>query len=294
MKSNLQKIILCLSSIFECMQRDQSTGILFETQLLHSEYLEREMQLDVYLPKNVQQPSEISLLLINDGQDLPKMPFHELLDDLYSRQQIQPLLCVGIHCGKDRKNEYGVASQKDYLGRGAKAGQYTRFIMEELLPFIQKNYHVQQFKETSFAGFSLGGLMALDIVWNHPYLFTKAGVFSGSLWWRQKDYKDGYTDDADRIMHNQVKQGNASPWLKFFFQTGTNDEPNDRNGNGIIDSIDDTLDLISLLHHQGFDKDSIYYLELIDGSHDVATWARAFPAFLTWGWGRHSEIRGNV
>ena len=34
------------------------------------------------------------------------------------------------------------------------------------------------------------------------------------------------------------------PGLKFFFQCGNMDETMDRNKNGIIDSIDDTLDLI--------------------------------------------------
>ena len=28
------------------------------------------------------------------------------------------------------------------------------------------------------------------------------------------------------------------------------------------------------------------YLELEDGTHDVATWAKAFPVFLEWGWGK--------
>jgi len=265
-------------------QNEKINPILFEHKTLYSELLERDMLLDFYLPKGVNEPAEMSLLLINDGQDLSKMPFSEMMGDLYYFREIKPLLCVGIHCGKDRKNEYGVASKKDYLGRGAKAGLYTRFIFEELLPFIKKTYHVHHFKEKAFAGFSLGGLMALDIVWNNPHEFGKVGVFSGSLWWRQKDYDDGYTDEADRIMHNQVKNGNAAPWLEFFFQTGTKDEENDRNGNGVIDSIDDTLDLISILQKQGFEEKSVKYLELQDGTHDVATWARAFPEFLKWGW----------
>jgi enterochelin esterase-like enzyme len=267
------------------MQREKVNSILFEHHVLSSELLERDVLLDFYLPKNVKVPASMGLLLINDGQDLPKMPFTDMLDDLYFYQKINPLLCVGIHCGTDRKNEYGVASKKDYLGRGARADLYTRFIMEELMPFIKKTYHVHHFSEKAFAGFSLGGLMALDIVWNYPHEFGKVGVFSGSLWWRQKDYKDGYTDEADRIMHNQVKKGNAAPWLKFFFQTGTKDEENDRNGNGVIDSIDDALDLISILHSQGFEKSAVHYLELEEGRHDVATWARAFPEFLKWGWG---------
>ena len=32
--------------------------------------------------------------------------------------------------------------------------------------------------------------------------------------------------------------------------------------------------------------ESIHYLELEDGHHDVYTWGRAFPEFLKWGWGK--------
>ena len=60
-------------------------------------------------------------------------------------------------------------------------------------------------REKAFAGFSLGGLMALDIVWKHPNQFSKAGIFSGSLWWRSIDQtEEEYDDDKHRIMQQPV------------------------------------------------------------------------------------------
>jgi len=273
-------------SLFLMMQKSIATSFIVEKKSIQSALLDREVLIDVYLPKNIKHPGDMSLLLLNDGQDLGKMPFEDILNDLYFYEEIEPLLCVGIHCGTDRKNEYGMANYPDYLGRGSKAAVYTRFILEELIPFIQQTYHIPFFRSQAFAGFSLGGLMALDIVWNNPQIFSKAGVFSGSLWWRRKSYEDGYTDEADRLMHNQIRDTEASPSLKFFFQTGTEDETSDRNGNGVIDSIDDTLDLIDRLHKKKYPKDAIHYLELEGGKHDVSTWAKALPAFLKWGWGK--------
>ncbi len=49
-------------------------------------------------------------------------------------------------------------------------------------------------------------------------------------------------------MHNQIQDGQYIPDMKFFFECGTADETEDRNGNGIIDSIDDTKDLIATLN----------------------------------------------
>jgi enterochelin esterase-like enzyme len=266
---------------------EKVTVIKVEQHLLHSSNLSRVVMVDCYLPSTLSLLQDVNLLLINDGQDLVKMAFEDTLDQLMNDEEIAPLFCVGIHCASDRKNEYGTATILDYKGRGAKAFLYTKFIIQELIPFLRKTYSIESFKEKTFAGFSLGGLSALDIVWNYPHEFTKVGVFSGSLWWRDKDQDDeDFDENVNRIMHRQIKEGPYASWLKFFFEVGTQDETADRNNNGIIDAIDDTISLIEDLVQKGYDKNKdIYYLELKDGRHDVPTWARAFPDFLKWGWG---------
>lgn len=264
-------------------------AVIVEQLELYSEYLERSVQLDIYLPAHLDPLEQYSLLLINDGQDLPKMPFDQILNNLIETNQIQPIIAIGIYCGVDRKMEYGTAYAADYNGRGAKAGLYAKFIFDELLPHIRKHLSITSFKEKSFAGFSLGALSALDIVWNHPNQFNKVGVFSGSLWWRRKAYEDGYEDEKDRLMHLQIRKADFYPWIKFFLQCGELDESADRNNNGIIDSIDDTLDLIVELKAKGYTDEHIEYLLLSDGKHDVPTWANAFPAFLKWSYRKSEE-----
>jgi enterochelin esterase-like enzyme len=265
------------------------SSVIVEQKIIPSEYLERDVIIDVYLPAYITQPDQLSLLLINDGQDLPKMPFDEILDDLYAQRTIEALFCIGIHCGPERRMEYGTAYSADYKGRGAKAGLYNKFIFEELLPFIRKTYAIPSFRDKSFAGFSLGGLSAMDIAWNHSSEFTRIGMFSASLWWRRKGYDDGYSDEQDRLMHLQVRKGVFHPWLRFFIECGTLDETADRNQNGVIDSIDDALDLIIELKAKGYTDEHITYLQCDDGSHDVATWGRAMPVFLKWGWEKQSS-----
>ncbi len=268
------------------METEKSERILTETHILSSSYLDRKVTLDVYLPSGGLNQQDISLLLINDGQDLPIMKFENILENL--SDNITPVLCVGIHCSKDRRNEYGTADILDYKGRGTKANAYQQFILHELLPFIRNTYLISSFKEKSFCGFSLGALSALDIVWNHPEEFSRVGLFSASLWWRTVSQDDELFDEnIHRIMHMKIRKGSYHPWLKFFFETGTKDETADRNKNGIIDSIDDTISLIDELVLKGYERNNdIKYLELKDGKHDVGTWGKAFPEFLKWGWGR--------
>lgn len=261
------------------------SDIIVEQKALASKHLKRYVIVDFYLPKNIEVPSSMSLLLINDGQDLAQMKFSNILNSLIESVQIQPLFCVGIYA-VDRKNEYGTARVLDYEGRGTKSEAYQQFILEELLPFIHTQYAVERFQQKAFCGFSLGGLSAIDTVWNHPAIFTSVGVFSGSFWWRSKSLEDEYNEDTDRIMHQKIRDGKYHPGLQFYFTTGSLDETADRNNNGIIDSIDDTLALIEELKSQGYSGHDIHYHNYEEGRHDVATWGKAMPGFLLWGWGK--------
>ncbi|MES1221325.1 MAG: alpha/beta hydrolase-fold protein [Bacteroidota bacterium] len=274
------------------MQSSQVPAIHIDTVFISSGFLQRKVEVDIYLPHHISDPLRMNLLLINDGQDMKVAGLQKILKELNAENALKPLMCIGIHAGAERRMEYGVASQADYSGRGAKAGLYSSFVLEELMPYLKKVYSFLNFIEISIAGFSLGGLTAIDLAWNHPGVFKKAGIFSGSFWWRSVDQTDErYDDDKHRIMQQQIRNGSYKPGLKFFFQCGNMDETMDRNQNGLIDSIDDTLDVIKELEIKGYKNgEDIYYMEMNDGRHDVETWGRALPVFLKWGWGRSDKL----
>lgn len=253
----------------------------------YSRHLHRHVDFDVYLPPEYhQEPGDrhYPLLLFNDGQDLPATQLALTLETLYFLQAIPPIVVVGVHAGPGRRFEYGTIRQADYKGRGNKAPHYRDYLLEELLPHLREKWRLSERPEDQvFAGFSLGGLSAFDIAWAHPEVFHAAGVFSGSLWWRWEAV-DPADPDACRIMHDVVL---TSPeprpnQQRFWFQAGTHDEEEDRNNNGVIDAIDDTLDLLAALKQRGYPDDQVRYCEMEAGTHDPQTWARAMPRFLTW------------
>lgn len=269
--------------IFENMSSVGPEIKSLETLSFPSEILGRDLRIDFYFPPDTGK-DPIDVLLVNDGQDLVTMDFGSILNKLYRSNFIRPLLCIGIHAGPLRKFEYGTAITPDYKGRGNLARRYMYFIMEELVPSIHNLFPGKLNSQWAFAGFSLGGLSALDISWRNGPIFKTVGVFSGSLWWRTLDKDDPeYQDEQHRIMHNQIQEGLYIPDMKFYFECGTADETEDRNGNGIIDSIDDTKDLISTLIRKGYNtRSDIFYHEIDGGKHDTDTWALAFPVFLQW------------
>lgn len=260
--------------------------VIKTTRQLKSVYLKREVELEIYSPANLLGNERVNLLLLNDGQDLAQMDLEDVLNTLYDKWKIEPTVVIGIKAGNERVLEYGVAGRPDFKKRGAKAQAYTDFVIKELLPFVQTEVEVTINGKRAFAGFSLGGLTAFDIAWNNDNYFDAVGVFSGSFWWRKKDLSAGYTDD-DRILHQLIRDTKTNPALKFWLMTGTNDELADRNHNFIIDSIDDTIDVVKELMKKGYKRPhDIFYYEMVGGKHDVATWAKAMPAFLSWAFPR--------
>ncbi|WP_443937455.1 alpha/beta hydrolase [Pedobacter sp. MW01-1-1] len=250
-----------------------------------SSFLKRAVVVDFYVPEDIDGNEKFELLLLNDGQDVAKMAFSQLLETLHLKKQYSRLVVVAIHASDNRLMEYGVARQADFKGRGALAQTYADFVVQELLPFINEKIERPFFGKKIFAGFSLGGVSAFDIAWNHPQVFDAIGVFSGAFWWRKKDLMNGYTD-ADRILHALINETNTKVDMKFWLMTGTEDEKADRNNNRIIDSIDDTIDVIKALVAKGYKRnEQVTYFEKVGGKHNVATWESVMPAFLNWAFG---------
>lgn len=253
------------------------------TYFVYSKYLKKKKRLDVYLPPAYKEDGEpYVLVLMNDGQDAAKLQLSGRLDAWHQKYKDKPVVWVGIHADENRLHEYGVASTADYAGRGSKAGEYSSFIVEELLPFLRNAFWVGRLPaQTVFAGFSLGGLSAFDIVWHYPHLFGLIGAFSGSFWWRSKALDNGYTEN-DRIMHKILQESQKKPNLKFWFEVGTQDEMHDRNQNGIIDAIDDVRDLIHELEKHGYTSEDVKYVEVSGGRHNPETWGDQLLYFMEW------------
>ncbi len=250
-----------------------------------SKHLERNVMIDVFLPPQYHHEKRqlYPTFYFNDGQDMPRLGMFDLLQRLFSENKLAPCIVVAAHCNENRINEYGTARQADYKNRGNKAAEYKRFMIEELVPYIRSEYRcATEPSKNIMAGFSLGALSAFDIAWATPSVFGKIGVFSGSLWWRSQAWTP-QDPDGGRIMHDIVAKSERRDNMKFWFEVGTKDEEGDRNNNGIIDAIDDTVDLIEELCKLGYRPHAdIKYLEIEGGEHNPTTWGAVMPDFLKW------------
>ncbi|MDI1335137.1 MAG: alpha/beta hydrolase-fold protein [Lacunisphaera sp.] len=222
------------------------------------------------------------VLVALDGQNMSAWRLAEALAGLAAKGRVVPLV-VTIAAGADRIDEYGMAGTPDYAGRGKKSAQFQRFVVASVLPAVRARYGVAADPaRTGIMGSSLGGLAAFDLAWRHPEVFGFAGIFSGSFWWRG-DNSSLAAKQASRLAHRLVRESPAVPRLRLWFEAGTQDEADDRDGNGVIDAIQDTTELMDAIAQRGLPRGpALVYREIKDGRHNEATWAQALPEFLEW------------
>jgi hypothetical protein len=99
--------------------------------------------------------------------------------------ELPPFLLVGIGYRIDsliqwvrlRTRDLTPTSVPDPFPTGG-APQFLRFVKEELIPFIKKDYRTTN--DAAFAGFSYGGLLGLYVLFHEPNLFQRYII--GSPW----------------------------------------------------------------------------------------------------------------
>ncbi|MBA3848850.1 MAG: esterase [Opitutus sp.] len=248
--------------------------------LPHATLAPREIRL--YVPAGGVR-AETPVLLALDGQNMPAWKLAETVAALAQAGEIRAPLVVAVPNSPQRIDEYGLAGAPDYAGRGRLAAEFQRYLTDQVLPAVVARYGLRLAPErTGIMGASLGGLSALDLAWRRPDLFGCAGVFSGSLWWRGED-GDWQAHQRSRLAHRLVRETKTKPALRLWFEAGTADEKDDRDGNGVIDAIQDTTELIDELEAKGFRRgQDVVYHEIAGGEHNERTWAQALPVFLRW------------
>ncbi len=253
----------------------------------YSKSLDNRRTIQVFLPSSYNSAANATVrykvLYANDGQDMTDLQLKQTLEQLDRTKSIAPLIVVAVYANADRTKEYGTAGLPNAQGLGAKATAYTDFLTREVMPYINANFRTQSgAANIGIMGASLGGLSAFDLAWKHPHLFGKVGVFSGSFWWRTDDTNVS-TKQASRIMHKIVHDSPVRPALKMWFEAGTLDETSDRDGNGVIDAIQDTTELMDELRIKGYrDHSDMLYVQVAGGRHNQETWATVLADFLCW------------
>jgi enterochelin esterase-like enzyme len=249
---------------------------------IHSPELGNRRTISVYLPPGYTHDREHPLLVAHDGQEMGAWKLAGALAQHHAAGLVSPVIAA-IPANPARMHEYGTAGQLNSDGLGTRAAEFQVFVSDTVVPLLRRRYQLSRRPaQNAVMGASLGGLSAFDLAWRRPDVFGVAGIFSGSFWWRTSNVSVA-EKQASRIMHRMVRDTVTKPSLRLWFQAGTRDEDEDRDGNGVIDAIQDTTELIDELVAKGFSRGrDVVYRETAGGRHHPATWAEELPEFLRW------------
>lgn len=174
-----------------------SAGQLRKHEQFQSRFLRNSRDLIVYVPPGYDdQPfTRYPVLYMQDGQNLfdratsfggRDWNVHGAADHMIGIGAVQPLIIVGIYnSGKSRIHEY-TPTKAPKLG-GGRADRYAKFLTEEVMPLIQREYRVNgDPRVTGIGGSSLGGLLSLYLGLKLPHAFGKIAALSPSVWWHQR------------------------------------------------------------------------------------------------------------
>jgi len=268
-------------------------------------------KIDIYLPPGYQADSaaRYPVLYFNDGQDAAAVGVEAALEKLYAQRAIRKVIVVAIGMLPDRMGTYGLSDSKAghsvaggsrYGTVGARAHEYSEWVVSELVPYIDARYRTEHDPaDRAILGWSLGALNAFNLGWQYPEVFGRVGAFSPSFW-LASDRTDAASVQNSRLAQRMVETGPRHAGSRFWFAVGTAEETDDRDGDGIIDAVDDARDLAAALGDLGYsynpdynsnnglraapDADvSLYLLEA--GQHNQSSWARMLPPFLIWAYG---------
>jgi predicted alpha/beta superfamily hydrolase len=237
-----------------------------------SRFLRNQRDLIVYLPPGYrEQPQRrFPVLYLHDGQNLfdgatsfiPGMDWHvgQTADNSILAGTVQPLVIVGIYnLGKARIYEY-TPTKAPRLG-GGRADAYAKFLMQEVMPFIQQEYRARaDARVTGMGGSSLGGLLSLYLGLKYPQTFGRLAALSPSVWWNQ------------RVIYPFAAAAPVEPRPRIWLDIGTNEGPR------IVHDVEQFRDILLQKGWQ-LGKDLSY--QRVEGAeHNEAAWAQRVGPFL--------------
>ena len=261
---------------FRSMAEHTLTGNIQEHAEFRSRIFANRRDILVYLPGGYRRFSRqrYPVLYLQDGQNVfdaatafsqIEWSVDETAQELIRKKLIEPLIIVAIaNTGEERIHEYapsrGVideSARRKTRSRGL-ARNYGRFLIEEVKPFVDRNYRTKREPEfTGLGGSSLGGLLTLSLGLWFPEVFQRLVVMSPSVWWDHQ------------IIVKMVEELPDKLPLRIWLDTGTH-EPGWERARTLRDA----------LVEKGWRLyDDLQYLEIEGADHSEGAWAgRVDPA----------------
>jgi len=171
---------------------------------------------------------------------------------------MEEVLIIGVDNTDDRTDEY-TYSYDSSEGAGGKGDHYLDFLVETVIPYVQKLYRIETGQPNlGILGSSLGGLISCYAGWTRNQIFSRAGCMSSSFWWNNQDFNNTILDKY--LPPTQ---------LLVYLDSGDSGPDNDDE--------QQTITVSNHIQSLGFDlNETLWYYLDHGGSHSEKYWGARF------------------
>ena len=156
---------------------------------VHSEVLNETRAFYVVLPDNYVAGSDTKypVVFLLDGDVM--LNALQTVHSYYSGGFMPDMILVGISNAENRTRDLTTSELSERRGQpynqeNGAADKFTSFIESELIPYVEKNYPVTNYR--TLIGHSYGGLFTVNMLFNHTELFENYLAIDPSMDWDQQ------------------------------------------------------------------------------------------------------------
>ncbi len=226
----------------------------------------------VYVPAQYDPKTPAALMVFQDGHayegDQGDFRVATVFDNLIHQGDMPVTIAVlvdpGFKSDLPQKRGWNPKPENRSVEYDTVSDAYARFLLEELLPVVEKEYNITKDPELrAICGMSSGGICAFGVAWHRPDAFRKVLSHIGSF----TDIRGGYV---------------YAPWarkekkpIRVFLQDGANDLNNQFGSWPLANQT-----LANSLEFNKYDVKFVYG----DGEHNGKHGGTIFPDSLRWLW----------
>ncbi|MGN6548082.1 MAG: alpha/beta hydrolase-fold protein [Aureliella sp.] len=142
----------------------------------------------IYVPAQYKKEQPAALMVFQDGQSFSnekgrwRVPV--VFDNLIARGDMPPTIAVFINPGHDKSRERGRRGQASNRGfeYDSLGDRYARFLLEEIIPEVEKRYTISKDPDMrAIGGSSSGAICAFTVAWERTDAFHKVFSHVGSF-----------------------------------------------------------------------------------------------------------------
>jgi iron(III)-enterobactin esterase len=246
----------------------------------HSQPYQRTIT--VYIPVQFKGVGRAPFIVTHDGPKFgePDKTLPRILDNLIAQKRVPPIVAIMIQNGGGDAQ----GSQRG-LEYDTMSGKFADYIEAEVLPAVQKRYHVKLARKAesrAVMGCSSGAAAALSMAWYPPQRYSKVISYSGTYVNQQWPFNPE-TPGGAWGYHESIIAASPPKPIRIWMHVGDRDL---LNPNIMRDDMHDWVEanhrMAKVLKAKGYDYQYVYALD--SGHCDRKVREQTLPQALEWVW----------